>query len=221
MIDETQVQIRDAVTSLGQGAAGPSALALKGMLLRMESHADTREYAAAYCDPSTGFNLATALTFRKFSSDGWNRGGSKLRSLAEAGVDVNRPDAQGRVASLEGFSILAPLMDSNDLDWAVRHGMDPLCVEQTSMGLRSLLSLAFGDEDGKGRTPEFWRMVQVKVNTGLRKLQKHDPERARESFQRLLEAPLHPAHQAWAALQKQRLLGALPPSAPASPRPRL
>lgn len=206
MIDETQAQIRDAVTSLGQGAAGPSALALKGMLLRMESHADTREYAAAYCDPSTGFNLATALTFRKFSSDGWNRGGSKLRSLAEAGVDVNRPDAQGRMASLQGFSILAPLMDSNDLDWAVRHGMDPLCVEQTSMGLRSLLSLAFGDEDGKGRTPEFWRMVQVKVNTALRNLERENPAAAQVALGRLVQAPVHPSHRQWMAKHKLRLL---------------
>jgi hypothetical protein len=206
MIDQTQQQIRDAVASFGLGAAGPTALAFKGMLLRMESHELTREYAAAYCDPSTGFNLATALTFRAFGSDSWRPGGSKLRSLAEAGVDVNRPDAHGRVASLQGFSIMAPLIDGNDIDWAVRHGMDPLCVEYTSEGSRSLLSLHFGESGAGDRTPEFWRQVQVKVNTALRKAEKQTPGAARDILGRLAQTPIYPAHHEWLANHKLKLL---------------
>lgn len=221
MIDETQAQIRKAVASWGAGSAGPTALVFQGMLLRMKSHELTRDYATTYCDPDTGFNLATALTFQPFSDNSWRAGGSKLRGLAEAGVDVNHPDAQGRVASLQGFFSFAPLIDGNDLDWAVRHGMDPLCVEHTSMGLRSLLTLAFGDEDGTGRMPEFWRMVQVKVNTALRNLERENPAAAVVAFGRLAQAPVHPAHRQWMAKHKLRLLDnalSVPVSSQAKPR---
>lgn len=222
MIDQTHQQIRDAVTSFGLGAAGPTALAFQGMLLRMESHELTREYAAAYCDPSTGFNLATALTFQPFGGNSWRAGASKLRGLAEVGVDVNRPDAQGRIASLQGFSTMAPLIDGNDIDWAVRHGMDPLCIEHTSEGSRSLLSLHFGESGAGERTPEFWRQVQVKVNTALRKAEKETPGSARDILGRLAQTPIHPAHHEWLANQKLKLLEhGLSRDEAVRPKPRL
>lgn len=206
MIDQTHQQIRDAVTDLSSGGPGPSGLVFQGMLQRMESHGLTREYAAAYCDPFTGFNLATSLTIRQYGGNSWRAGASKLRGLAEVGVDVNRPDAKGRIASLQGFSNMESLIDVNDIDWAVRHGMDPLCIEQTSEGSRSLLSLNFGEVGAGKRTPEFWWHIQTKIDTALRKAEKQTPGAAREAIGRLVQTPIHPAHREWLANHKLKIL---------------
>lgn len=220
-------QLEHVLKSLHEGTYSytPEGVYLSAMLIRIQSHDLSRQMAAEYVYPPSGATLVTALAFEK--QEGWRQGTSRLRQLAEAGVDTNVPDAMGRVGSLQGLVHQAILFNTRTLDWAVQHGANATVTDLTPKGPRSWLSLNFGEAltgGGTKHTPEFWQVVQTKVNTALRKIAKHHPDELGPTLERLAAAPVQPVHAAWFASIKARYLGnALDKAATrkAAPRPRL
>lgn len=149
-------------------SSGAGAGVITQHLEALMKHYDDQDYALLphLCDQRSGRNLAGLVT--EIMGHGWGgRYNSMFRRLVLRGFDPSIQQKNGTTPSLMALQNDAHNLHEDDLQWAFRHGLNPLAHYPDMVEGRSLLSVDFGP---RGDVFELYV-----INTIKRRLKALDP----------------------------------------------